>query len=323
MSTQQNTINNSPPNADGANNVPRHPSLFQSIEELVEAVKNYLANNKLKIIIGTPCYGGLATTDYMQSSFELINNFVKLGIPHEFNIIGNESLITRARNSIVAKFYGDPAATHLMFIDADITFSWINIIRLILADKELSGGGYPKKMINWSKVKHFASEDKNISDENLLSKSLDYVFNPQYVKVDDKIVANVVNGLVKVKNLGTGFMLIKKCVITKMMSKYRELKYCNNVAGYEMCQNNISDYFYTLFDTAIDPESKVYLSEDYLFCERWQKIGGECWIDLNCNLCHTGNMVYRGCLALSIGQADHLNKDAQLLSKTHEKNKPF
>ncbi len=156
-----------------------------------------------------------------------------------------------------------------------------------------------------------------------MAKSLDYVFNPIVVKDGDNMVIPVTNGLIKVKNLGTGFMLLKKSVITKMMSKYKELKYRNNVAGYEGASGlNISEYFYTLFDTGVDPESKVYLSEDYLFCERWGKIGGEIWMDLRCNLNHTGNMTYRGCLAMSIGQGEHLNKDAELLSKSANRYTP-
>ena len=38
-----------------------------------------------------------------------------------------------------------------------------------------------------------------------------------------------------------------------------ELKYINNVAGY-VNENNeqINNYFYNLFDTEIDPETKIY-----------------------------------------------------------------
>ena len=62
-----------------------------------------------------------------------------------------------------------------------------------------------------------------------------------------------------------------------------ELQYKNNVAGYhtEKC----ADYFYTLFDTEIDPKSRVYLSEDYLFWMRIlanQEIYG--FSNITCNL---------------------------------------
>src|SRR3989344_4356093 len=63
-----------------------------------EAVKMFLSTNKVKIIIGTPCYGGLLHTGYFQSMIEMTSNFIRLGIHFEVMTIGNESLITRARN---------------------------------------------------------------------------------------------------------------------------------------------------------------------------------------------------------------------------------
>ena len=115
-------------------------------ELISSSVRNFLAKNKVKIIIGTPCFGGLLHNGFFQSVLELSVNFKKLNIPFEMMTIGNESLIQRARNGIVAKFMGDKTATHLMFIDADITFSWVSIVKLLLSNKELCGGCYPKKM---------------------------------------------------------------------------------------------------------------------------------------------------------------------------------
>lgn len=281
--------------------------------DIVKAVQDYLKTHKCKIVIGTPCYGGVLHSGYFNSMMELSVNFTRLGIPFEIMVIGNESLITRARNGIVARFYADIESTHLLFVDADITFSWVSVVKLLLADKELSGGCYPKKMINWDKVKHHVKENPTINNDILMCKSLDYVFNPIYYKEGDNIVCKVDRGLVKVKDIGTGFMMIKKQCIFKMMKEYPDLKYRNNVAGYDV--NNVNDYFYTLFDTAIDPESKVYLSEDYLFCKRWISMGGESWMDIDTNLNHTGIMDYKGCISLNIGQVDVLNQDAQMMAR--------
>jgi flagellar biosynthesis GTPase FlhF len=125
--------------------------------------------------------------------------------------------------------------------------------------------------------------------------------------------------MAQVKDIGTGFMMIAKSVIHKMIAKYPETKYRNNVAGYGNAVMN--DCFYTLFDCCIDPVSKVYLSEDYLFCKRWIDMGGELWLDLNTNLNHTGIIDYKGCLAMTIGEVDTLNKDAQIMRAQAEKEK--
>lgn len=284
---------------------------------IVEAIQHYKQQNPLKVLIGTPCYGGKVFNGYLQSMLDLTANFTKLGIPFEVMTLGSESLIPRARNGIVAKFMSNEENTHLMFIDADITFSWVSIIRLILGDREVSGGCYPKKMINWDKVRNNLLNKEEFKDTStmdeglLLAKSVDYVFNPIYTMTEDKkLTCRVENNMVRVKDLGTGFMLIKREVFDILMYKHEELKYVNNVAGYHA--PGVEDYFYTLFDTAIDEKSRVYLSEDYLFCKYWRETGGECWLDITICLNHTGAIDYKGAFGTTIGELDTLNKDFQL-----------
>ena len=288
------------------------------LEQIGVAVKNYLSRNTIKLVIATPCFGGMLHNGYFQSILDLAVNFTRLNIPFEVMTIGNESLIQRARNGIVAKFMSDESATHLMFIDADITFSWVSIVKLLLSNKELSGGCYPKKCFNWDKIKHHSVKNPNLSDDELMAKSLDYVFNPIYHQEGANVVIKLENGMASVKDIGTGFMMIKRSVIKKMIAKFPDTKYRNNVAGYG--QNNMNDYFYALFECAIDPVSKVYLSEDYLFCKRWIDIGGELWLDLNTNLNHTGIIDYKGCLGITVGEVDVLNKDAQIMRAQLEKD---
>lgn len=286
---------------------------------IVDAVRDYLSKNKVKILIATPCYGGVVHSGYLQSVVELAANFTKLNIPFEILTIGNESLITRARNGIVAKFMANDDLTHLMFVDADITFPWFGIVRLLLADKDLCGGCYPKKSINWEKVKRTINKNQAIDQKELIARSVDYVFNPVYYNTTDgQLVAQVENGLVRVKDVATGFMLIKKNVITTLKYKYPELKYRNNVAGYHV--ENTEDNFYNFFDVGIDDESRVYLSEDYLFCKRWRECGGDLWLDLSINLNHTGSIDYVGCLGMNIGQYDDLNQDTLVTGNTVQKS---
>ena len=286
---------------------------------IANSVKYYLQKNKVKIVIGTPCFGGLLHNGFFQSMLELSINFTKLQIPFEMMTIGNESLIQRARNGIVAKFMGDKTATHLMFIDADITFSWISIVKLLLSGKELSGGCYPKKCFNWDKIKHNIAKNPDYKDDELMARSLDYVFNPIYHKEGENVVIRLDNGMAQVKDIGTGFMLIRRSAINKMMDKFPDTKYRNNVAGYGQGSNSADDFFYSLFDCGIDPVSRVYLSEDYLFCKRWIDIGGELWLDIATNLNHTGLIDYKGCLSITIGEVDTLNKDSQIMRQQLDK----
>ena len=92
-----------------------------------------------KIFIGTPCYGGMITADYFKSCMQLVALAASKKIELQFATIGNESLITRARNTIVQLFM-DHDYTHLMFIDADLAFNPESVIRMIEFDKDVVTG---------------------------------------------------------------------------------------------------------------------------------------------------------------------------------------
>jgi len=91
-----------------------------------------------KIFIGTPCYGGMITADYFKSCLRLVNEAPKHDIALQFGTVGNESLVTRARNTLVQLFMDDPGNyTHLLFIDADIGFSEKTVFRMVDLDKDV------------------------------------------------------------------------------------------------------------------------------------------------------------------------------------------
>ena len=55
-----------------------------------------------------------------------------------------------------------------------------------------------------------------------------------------------------------------------------------------------SSNLFALFDCIIDPETGTYLSEDYSFCLRWRRIGGEIWLDAASKLTHWGPYEFVG-----------------------------
>jgi len=59
---------------------------------------------KEKIFIATPCYGGQLTEAYFRSTIRLLTFCNQHQIPIAFGTIANESLVTRARNVLVAYF---------------------------------------------------------------------------------------------------------------------------------------------------------------------------------------------------------------------------
>jgi len=51
------------------------------------------------LFVATPCFGGLVTTGYMMSIVKLIQYADQHGYSISLNVLGRESLITRARNT--------------------------------------------------------------------------------------------------------------------------------------------------------------------------------------------------------------------------------
>ena len=258
--------------------------------------KEELKNKKYKIFLGMPMYGGMLTENTMHGLLELQQWTMTNGVGMRIQTIGNESLITRARNTIVSMMMDqtDYVATHLLFIDSDIGFTSLNIERLICADKDIACGIYPRKHINFNKIKKILQENPNASEDELEAMSLGYNIN-----FDDPTNLTGENGFFKVNEAATGMMLIKREVFRTMMKKFPERKYISDqiVNGKYFRSDNCYDLFAVgPYETkSKDSEAyKRYLSEDYYFSRLWQECGGEIWADLAMPLTHFGNRAFRG-----------------------------
>ena len=237
---------------------------------------------KRGIYVATPCYGCILNVNYLQSLLGLQAACLRRGISCYVDFIGNESLVQRARNILAARFLQSADAnTHLVFIDADIGFDPDLVFRLLDLDRDVVTGIYPKKFIDWPGVR----------------RSIDVGLDPRSGGLDFNINiigqnAAVENGFIEVLDSATGFMMISKSALRKMVARYRDTLHCvNDIQG---GGDNRVDTYVAVFDCMIDPVSRRYLSEDYAFCRRWQQMGGKIWADVITPLIHVGNYVYNG-----------------------------
>jgi hypothetical protein len=245
------------------------------------------------IFIATPCYGGQIGEPYFRSMMRLAILCNKYNIQYTVSTLANESLVTRGRNTLTSFFMENKQATHLFFIDADIEFNPEDILRMVAYDKPVVVGAYPKKAINWNSIIGAARADENETAETIEGHSSNYVVNFDFL-TDDKgnrlPQVQIEDNLVKLKDAGTGFMCIKREVIQQMFDAHPEFKYANDI-NVDM---KFEPYMYALFDTMIDPESRRYLSEDYMFCRTWQNMGGTVYLDPRTALNHVGHYTFRG-----------------------------
>ena len=232
------------------------------------------------IFIGIPMYGGVCTGENAIGHINATKLFLNKGIGYNWQFLYNESLITRARNGLVKMFY-ETNCTHLLFIDADISYRAEDILSMIDADKDIICGVYPKKRIAWEKIndalaKGVTGEDLKHYTGDLVINKLNYVDTP----IDNK------SEPVEIFNGGTGFMLIKRSVFDLL--KPHCPTYTNDMLPGQ--QEVVTEYF----ATSIEPESNRLLSEDYHFCRLARLNGIKVWAAPWVELGHIGSYKFEG-----------------------------
>jgi len=231
-----------------------------------------LTPTSIHLVVGTPCYGRQVACSYLSSVLKLQEACRREGIPLTLLMPDGDDLVQRSRQEITAEFMAIPNSTHLLFIDADISFEPDQVFRLLRFGAEVAAAGYPLKRVDWEKVRAAAlAEGKKLD-----SAGLDYV-------VEWKKPLEIREGFARAELTGTGFFMAKRQVFQSLMDRHPELRYSKEGAVH-----------YALFNCLIDGEGGPYLSEDYSFCRRWTRTGGEIWVDLKSRVDHTGPSTFAG-----------------------------
>jgi hypothetical protein len=241
-----------------------------------------------QIFIATPMYGGLCNGSYTLGLLTAVGIFSRNGIGMQFAHMMNESLITRARNSLTKDFL-ESECSHMMFIDADIGFNAQDIIRMIHADKDIICGIYPKKEINWVDVAK--AVQKGVPPQELHKHTGSFVVN--LVNNEKDMVGDIYTPM-EIANGGTGFMLIKREVFEGLIGKVPV--YNNDVytaIDIERKPQAINEFFTT---SITNDEDKRLLSEDYHFCKIARDAGFRVWAAPWAELSHTGTYIFNGML---------------------------
>lgn len=240
-----------------------------------------------KLHVCTPMYGGLATGTYIESLIRLVNLTTLRNIHIAFTFIYNESLITRARNRCCDDFLKRTDDTHLLWIDADIGFKPEDVLMMLQADKDIIGAACVKKSLNWDRIKYLIHKNgKEITPAELMAVSGDFVVHflqpekQKEVKLDEPL---------EVDRLGTGLLLVKREVFTKMKESYPD-RYYSPLGDVACLEGPIHEFF----QARIEPNTRQYLSEDYAFCDDAKSLGFHVWLAPWVKSSHTGSFTFEG-----------------------------
>jgi hypothetical protein len=212
-----------------------------------------------KLFIGLPAYDFKISVKMAISLAEFCVKAQQHGVSIQISNVSGCSVVSRVRN-IIANEFLESQAEHLLMIDSDMTFNADDIFR----------------MLAWSQTKPIvAAVGVARKKEKVYFSSLDQ-------DEDNNIIMDRM-GLVKVKRVGTGFIMIQRKVFETMRDAHPEWKYMDQNTG-KMLQS--------FFDFKSTPEG--YVGEDYVFCDRAHEHGFTAWVDPTIKLGHMGVMEYEG-----------------------------
>jgi hypothetical protein len=288
-------------------------------------------------MICTPMYGQQASLTFVDSFAHLWLSLHASGLKAERQFMGNESLITRARNKMVAGFL-DSKCTHLVFIDADIGFHPKHLAPMLKSGFDVVTGAYPRKGWGWANIQRAALD--GAKPEELQNHGAMFAINPIMKDLQSgevEIVEKHGGRFVRVSDASTGFFCISRKAIEAFISHYgKELEYrgdddderwagktlhnlfqatedpsergpmardglirlARSTASPEQFTKEALKYRDEIKDADMQEQPPRYLSEDYWFCRKWQLMGGEVWLCLDAQLTHTGTYTWKGDVGL-------------------------
>jgi hypothetical protein len=207
------------------------------------------------VMIATPAYGGMVHTDYVRS----LQDFTRSGMSYSLMTIGNESLITRARNSLLAAFYARPECSHLLFLDGDVFLSADGLKQLLMAHQPVIGAPV-------------ALKGKNPNGSRIWNVGR---------------AMGSVGHLHLTEHIGTAVLMLNREAVTALVNDA-----IADGRTYARPRTAMGDMdapvHYDIFRTGV--VDGVYLSEDYWVCHRLRNLGFQITVDVSVVTQHHGTV---------------------------------
>lgn len=188
--------------------------------------------------------------------------FKTMGINFTVQTIGNESLITRARNTLISNFWSMEDFTHLLFLDADVFLDVNGLKNMLFYDKDVIGAPV-------------ALKGKRDSGETIWNTDAD-------PSLDVKLQS--------VNWIGTAaFMLSRKAVsalVEDAVSQDRAFIPSQHKGVTK--QDDVTHY--DIFQVGLIKGQ--YLSEDFWVCHKLRQLGFEIFVDTSIMTRHSGIVAF-------------------------------
>lgn len=251
----------------------------ETINELGRARMQRLPPPKHRIMMAMPTRGGVcphtALTIANLASVRDVDVDVRFALDR-FNI--RQTDLVRARSVFVRMFLEETQATHLLFVDSDISFDTRLLLGMLQGGEDFVAAPYPRREgIDFERAR---AAPPGLGE----AAAYRYAFHP-LERFEPRP-----NGLVEVKHMPLGCTLLSRTCLSAMVERYRsELSFMDRTLGPTSPIRTVA-----LFQLLL--EDGELMSEDFSFCERWRRMGGKVWgyFGPGSPVTHHGEHAYRG-----------------------------
>ncbi len=245
----------------------------------------------MRVMLGTPTLFRVPAVEFTMSLIKTGHLLAQHGHVLDTCFVGGDAFIGKARNGIIESFiktWETPyPADILLFIDDDEAWDENAVLRIINDPHEMIGVAVPKKMDGEPQT-----------------------FNNVMLDTDPNGNCYVENGLLRISQIGSGFLAIKRAAIEKMIKAYPQ--------RYSPGDGGLHPLHYNLFESKVIWDEKdpsvvgQFWGEDLVFCKKWIALGEHIWLDPNVTMSHIGRKTWNGnfCEFLQKHAAVELSKPA-------------
>ncbi len=233
------------------------------------------------VLVCTPI-ARAATWEYTRALASTALYLPEQGIQMGFQFVVGGSIVSKARNELVAHFLASKMSD-LLFVDDDIDFSPADVVRLLGSRQPLIAG------VGRMRVQKPNSDPA--------------VWCCRFMPGTDLIQDDM--GAIEVLGAGTAFMLVNRSVFYRMIDAHPEWK---RPGAHDWPAEIRANYFEFFRQNHEGDAADV--SEDYVFCDRWRKLGGQVFVDPEIALGHVGSWNYRGSVAEVLKPIEESNREA-------------
>lgn len=234
----------------------------------------------LSLFSCTPIIDGQVNHGYVHSLLGIQQACLTVGVPFSWSFVIGNSMLVAARNRCVAQFMDETKATHMLFLDADISVRWEDIMVALVSDKDVVAIPCLKRAIDWNRSIGMVRKHPEVpaqAIEGVLGMPnfiLDSEAQPPTTQEEEM-------GLLEATHAGTGAMVISRRAFEQYQKAYPDRWYLEDVAG---VTHRTVEYF------RYGRRNNHFIGEDYNFCDDWRAIGGKIYVKLDAKSTHVGQV---------------------------------